>query len=97
MAVLSVTSHSSNSATLSDFTTFYLTLKYTLENQNQGTWIERSNIENVFEVHYACVNLDWRKKFLGWVPKIFLSHFWTFHGPSQEKILKFPRENFFLQ
>ena len=25
--------------------------------------IERSNIENVFEVLFACVNLDWRQKF----------------------------------
>ena len=27
----------------------------------------------------------------GGCPKFFLLHFWTFHGPSSEKFLKFPQ------
>ena len=35
--------------------------------------IERSNIENVFEVLFACVNLDWRWKFSYFSEKIEIS------------------------
>ena len=41
--------------------------------------IERSNIENVFEVLFACVNFDWRHKFSFWVTYI------TFETQSWER------------
>ena len=35
--------------------------------------IERSNIENVFEVLFACVKFDWRQKFSFFSEKIEIS------------------------
>ena len=36
-------------------------------------WIERSNIENVFEVLFASVNLGWRQKLSFFSEKILIS------------------------